>query len=648
MNELKSRLMSHKKRMTTCIMSILIAIAVITLARYETVYTQTELDFHFSRAMLAITLLIFLCKKVSIFNKESAIVSGCIFIAAIFFIYPIREATTIAEAYFNFCITQWLVLLIFVDMIKNRNFVPVSGINKKPFLLYCTMTAFVLYNRMGRKEMLVLAFPLLLFFTIRFTKEEWEDFLRAFFVGWLLGFYYIIVKSLEYNPPSLNDRWFGLFPTLATFGFFIGCSFVVSISGFYLFKCSGRKRYFFYFINCLWLLSIVFFLALAGTRTTLLGAVGVFIIGCICSPRKVSKKTRNVLLSIGIVILFMLFLVGGTLSQASDQTLREWMTLIESKWGNNMITYTVLHILSAFMSIQANPNPYFSGIWAMLDVFAAQRLTVAKFFWEATSFSPNGITGVYIGEWFPGHAHNTYLQMLYQFGIPTGVLVISFFVYGLIDRVRCYKQTMAKHNLLPIFWMAMMLTTWLTETVIICSAMTVMGIMLLYPYLVNIDEYEGITEWNRARNLLKKIKVKHIALGAVCLAILIGLALYARYGHSQDEYVGSKYYPDCHYYDMDGIMYEGNATWFMTDYIECAEYSEIEFELAFYTTRELVVPSLVFFDENYNYLYGVGNENQYEAQGVWTGKSTVDRNAKYVKALYNVSYDFVPKVKLIQ
>lgn len=156
------------------------------------------------------------------------------------------------------------------------------------------------------------------------------------------------------------------------------------------------------------------------------------------------------------------------------------------------VVFVVLFFLAPFYDTVKESNPYFTGFAAMLDVFSAKRLTIAKFFLDAVSFTPNGIEGFYIDSYYAGHAHNTYIQMAYQFGIPTAVFYISFFFYGFIDRFRAYKKNHEAYNLLPVLLLAMMLTTWITETVIICSSMTIMGLITMYPFVAKLDDEEMV------------------------------------------------------------------------------------------------------------------------------------------------------------
>lgn len=465
--------------------SFIVLFTIKALVQYETVYTQAEMDVYFWSACCGIAALVFLCKKVNPINWQSGLATVVLVLCCIWYALPFQKSPSILATIRWNGLTLWLISMIVIDMALHRNYVRFEEYRIWPLILYVTAAFLVQYNRMGRKEMIILTVPFLFFFTIQFTKEEWKDFLIAFCIGWGLAFVWVIWNSLVENPELKGDRWYGMFPTLATFGFFLNC---VMLIGIFVIACSRHKiKNPAVWVSLGGLIATFWVWTYTGTRTTLFMLAVVLVVLFLCK-RKLSWKTY-VAFAILLTIVIVCCVAGyNYISSFSEEELRSYMSEYIELHGNGTMSYLLAHILTPFYDTVKESNPYFTGFAAMLDAFSARRLTIAKAFLEAVSFTPNGLEGVYIDEYYPGHAHNTYIQMAYQFGIPTAVFYISFFFYGFIDRFRAYKKNHEAYNLLPVLWLAMMLTTWITETVIICSAMTIMGLITMYPFVVKLDD----------------------------------------------------------------------------------------------------------------------------------------------------------------
>lgn len=470
------------------LLSFFVCFLLLALLDYETVFSQVELDVYFSKATCAIAFIIIMLKSIKPFNWHSLIATIILFVFYCFYITPFREATSILTAARYGVLTQWIVLLIIIDMLlyKKMSF---KQYRQVPLALYLSMAFFICYYRLGRKELLILVLPMLFFYSIRLNKERWYQFLLSIYYGCFGSFCVTILKSLKMVSISGEDRWFGYFPTLATFGFFLSCCFSLSLWGFwYVFQKKKTWATPLFFFNSIWMVAILYFgLVAVGTRTFYLVILGELVILICLFWKKIPRIVKAGALLFLVVCVGVFAVSVVYLKSCSEEELEQMIMVMINRYGENGITYTLRSYLRIFMPSYLISNE-FSGFWALVDSFTGIRLTIAKAFLNEVSFLPNGIEGVYIGEYFPGHAHNTYIQMAYQFGIPTAILYIGFFVYGFIDRIRAYKKNHEAYNLLLVLWLAMMLTTWITETVIICSVTTIMGLIIMYPFIVNIDD----------------------------------------------------------------------------------------------------------------------------------------------------------------
>ena len=74
-----------------------------------------------------------------------------------------------------------------------------------------------------------------------------------------------------------------------------------------------------------------------------------------------------------------------------------------------------------------------------IDVFSNGRLTIFRLYIEQLNMTGHEEMGVILPDGKPAtHAHNTYLQVAYDHGIPTGVLFLVVLVVGFVTGIRYY------------------------------------------------------------------------------------------------------------------------------------------------------------------------------------------------------------------
>lgn len=115
------------------------------------------------------------------------------------------------------------------------------------------------------------------------------------------GFFWVTQHSFAVNPEVEMDRWYGMFPTLATLGFFLNC---IMLIGIFVIACSRHKiKNPAVWVSLGGLIASFWVWTYTGTRTTLLMLAVVLFVLFLCK-RKLSWKTYvafAVLLTIVIV-----------------------------------------------------------------------------------------------------------------------------------------------------------------------------------------------------------------------------------------------------------------------------------------------------------------------------------------------------------
>lgn len=90
------------------------------------------------------------------------------------------------------------------------------------------------------------------------------------------------------------------------------------------------------------------------------------------------------------------------------------------------------------------------------------RLTVWKYFLERMTIGPHAEGHIVIGEdWVIYHAHNTYFQNMFQFGIPTGVLFSLVIFISYVFSLSAYAKK--RSGSFPMLAMGTMMVGMLTE-----------------------------------------------------------------------------------------------------------------------------------------------------------------------------------------
>jgi len=115
------------------------------------------------------------------------------------------------------------------------------------------------------------------------------------------------------------------------------------------------------------------------------------------------------------------------------------------------------NFVSGSVAFQSNP------IMVFFDMLGSGRANIWSVFLAGTSFEPNS-GGLNIGTFFVLHAHNEYIQLLYEYGFFVGGLNILFFFAGWVVSVIRYVKDKKDIFLLPLLMIPMMFGMWVGET----------------------------------------------------------------------------------------------------------------------------------------------------------------------------------------
>lgn len=454
-----------------------------------------------AKALFMLTLFFFLIQRVRLFNWQSLVVSLVYWPIGYFYKMQYSMAPDLYNHDKVVAWIIWLVLLILTDMIVYKKVNPLSKFNNTALFIFSGMTIFMIFFRNGRTYpiILVLAF---LFYLVPMNKEKWKRIINYFCFSWLLAFFIIFYRSMK-NNPGLHDngRWYGDFLNIGDFGLFMACTITVVLFQLYLTKKeSGIKNIKFpFYLLCLF--PIVWTILRVNTLTLFIGIGCIFFMCFILLNKDTSLKSvifRLVSLSLALAILCIAgFMLLKLLSNADYDY---WMDILRN--GNPLLK-PVANLVKRAHYMFAEPRTFADcGIFEptsvinYLDLFTSGRLSIIKMFSDQFSFTGNGSAGIQVGSYFAYTAHNTYAQIIYEYGYIGGGFFIVWLIYSTVASAGQYIREKKHTLLLPCVWMAMTLGVLLGESINLYMPIMIMTLILTYPLMVHIDDTPEITSEN--------------------------------------------------------------------------------------------------------------------------------------------------------
>lgn len=134
-----------------------------------------------------------------------------------------------------------------------------------------------------------------------------------------------------------------------------------------------------------------------------------------------------------------------------------------------------------------------SGIFApdsfinYVDLFTSGRLSIIKVFSEYFNFTGNPSMGLQVGEYFAHNTHNTYSQVIFDYGYIGGGLFIIWLLYCMGASVGQYLKKKQVSQVFVCAWVAMLLGILLGESVNLYYPIMVMTVLVIYPLIVKVE-----------------------------------------------------------------------------------------------------------------------------------------------------------------
>ena len=449
-----------------------------SLIGVDNVYYQIWKNEQSAKAILAFTAVVFIIRKVKLFNWQSLVGTLLLFVVFIERKHFWIESPDIWAVVKPQMFAEWLSLMIVIDMCLYKN---VNNLFKSVnylAILYVLMTVGMIYRRNTRLDPLILIFPFFLFALVKMDVERKRWFTCRFIDAWFISFVYVVVKSFVERPYE-GERYYGCFLNIGQFGIFMVCCFAVSISAlYYCLEVFGKKNLLVY-ISCMWIIFNLFMLYIIDTRTIMVGVLFCLAFVFLFARKDTTRKKiikRWVLIAIFIIVLIG---TGALLITVSQSISEEWFVANFS--GPLSPIATNLYRLRKLAEIDqtiSDKNPLFR----IIDSLSSGRLTIAQRYAEYFNFEGNTSIGFELEEhgYWVYTAHNTYIQFLVEYGYVSFAELMIFVFASITVSVKDYLHSGKQpFKLMPILWLASMIGVWLGEADTFFFPITFFGFMFM-------------------------------------------------------------------------------------------------------------------------------------------------------------------------
>lgn len=454
---------------------------------------QTLKNIAAAKALFMLTLFFFIIQRVRLINWQSLVVSLLYWPIGYTYKMAMAESPDLYNRDKVVAWIIWLVLLILVDMVVYKKVNPLNKFNNVALFIYSGMTIFMIFFRNGRNYPIVLVLALL-FYLIPINKEKWKKVINYFCYSWLLAFFIIFYRSMT-NHPELNPngRWYGDFLNIGDFGLFMGCVIAVIFYKLYQTKKEAGIKSIPFICYFLLLLPIMWTILRVNTITMFIGIGCIFFMSLIISGQENNLKNavfRLISLSLALIILCILGFI--LLKLLSNTDYDYWIDVLKN--GNPFLKPVANIIKRAHYMFAETRTFADSGLFEptsivnYIDLFTSGRLSIIKMFSEHFNYAGNISAGIQVGEYFAFNAHNTYAQVIYEYGYIGGGFFILWLGYSTVASAVQYIREKKPHNILLCMWMAMTLGVLLGEMVNLYIPIMLMTLVLTYPVMINMDD----------------------------------------------------------------------------------------------------------------------------------------------------------------
>ncbi len=454
---------------------------------------QTQKNVHASHAFLFLALFMFIKQRVRLVNWQSLIASLLYWPIAYFYRIRYIDSSDLFNRDKVVVWIVWIALLIIIDMAVYKKVNPLQKFHPIALSIYGAMTFFLIFYRNWRTYPIILIL-VFLFYLIPMEKKQWNSIVNQFCISWIIAFYYMLYRSLKYNPAvNANGRWYGEFVNIGDFGIFTACTVAVILFQIYQSKKRFGRKSIPYAIYCICILPVIWTVFRVSTITMFIGIGCIFLMGFVLLRKDTSLKAVLVRLAGVLLGISALVFVGLLLLKALANTDAEyWENILRN--GNAFIKPFANIIHRAHYMFGETRTFSDSGVFHpdslinYLDLFASGRLSICALFAEKFNYIGNASEGIQVGTYYAYNAHNTYVQMLYEYGYAGGGLYILWMLYLTGASMAQYRKEKKLVKVFPALWLAMALGVQLGEYSNLYSPLLVMTLVIIYPLMIRIDE----------------------------------------------------------------------------------------------------------------------------------------------------------------
>ena len=462
---------------------------IIWLCNAQNEVYQTQKDIRYAKAFFCLAAFLFVTQRVRLWNWQSLV-------ASIMYLpigYMSREfAPSLFERDKVVAWIVWLLILVAVDMAVYKKYTPLEQFNKYALSIYALTATFMMFYRNGKNYPIVFVIGFI-FYLIPLGKKGWEKVQEQFCYAWLVSFAIMLVRSVVKNYKIAgNGRWYGDFLNIGDFGLFLGCVITVILYKLYQIRREkGRKN----IEYLLWLVVLpvcIWAILRVCTITLFIGILFVLLMGFVVVRKEVKYKEvfyRGVMTLIGVI----LFVVVGflVLKGLGDIDIRYWRGLL--KEGSPVIkpiANVVCRAYYMFGGMESVANSYIfepGSLMNSIDIFTSGRLSIIKVFSENFNWTGNPSDGFWVGEYFAYNTHNTYSQLIYDYGYLGGGLFIFLLEFVLVLAVGRFVSEKDAKTVFACVWMAMLLGLLMGESANLYFPVMTSTLIVFYPILVKLE-----------------------------------------------------------------------------------------------------------------------------------------------------------------
>lgn len=468
---------------------LLPTIALIYSCDFNDAQYQTDKDIVVSKVIFLITVVIFVIERVKLLNITS-LATTCVLIP-VYYLYSRRfiESPDVVKLITLRVAIQWLVLMIIIDLIlKGEVKNLIKRLNPVSVAVLLVLFGLMRIFAHGRWEPLVLIFPILLFFSVYTSHEDYENLVFRFSNAWFFAFVYIVIRSFIRNPYT-GGRYYGSFVNIGQFGIFVGGAFAAALFSIIASKKRYTRKSFYYVMSVIGMAFVLGIMLIINTRTMLIGAVMslsmLFIFGGNISSK---KRMKRFLLLFGIFVFFVVAVIV-LLNVCKNFDKEYWDSLVEAGGIKGFVGFFVSRILYMMDSSTSFNYRLFKEMPVIntIDKFTSGRIVLAVEFLKRCTLTGTIGEGFLVRKYYAYSAHNAFIDFTYQYGIIAGIYYIGFWIYSIVVTIKGYLKNRSISYLMPLLFVPMTLGLMTGETLNLFFGTMMFNLIYLKPVFIKED-----------------------------------------------------------------------------------------------------------------------------------------------------------------